>query len=204
VPGKITEQVLLNALLRHMENKDEVIGGNQHGITKHKSCLTNSVAFYDGVIALVDKRRATDILYLDFCKPFDTVLPNIMVTKLEKNIFDGWTTHRVVVSGSVSEWKLGRSGAPQESVLGPVLFNIFVGDMDHGIECTLSKFAGDTKLSGAVNMLEGRDAIQRDLDRLERWAHVNLTKFSKAKCKVLQEPGSGQSQAQIQVGLRMA
>jgi len=69
--------------------------------------------------------------------------------------------------------------------MGPVLFNICIGNTGCGIECTLSKFAGDTKHCGVVDMLEGRDAIQKDLDRLERWACVNRMKFNKAKQKVL-------------------
>lgn len=69
--------------------------------------------------------------------------------------------------------------------MGPMLFNIFINHIDDEIECTLSKYADETKLSGGVDTIERRNSIWRDLDTLGRWAQKNLIRFKKAKCKVL-------------------
>jgi len=90
VPGKVTEHMLLETMLRHMDNK-EVTGDSQHGFTKGKSFLTKTVSFNDAVTALVDKGWASDIVYLDLCKAFNTVPYDVLVSKLEGHRFDRWT-----------------------------------------------------------------------------------------------------------------
>lgn len=120
-----------------------------------KSCLTDLVA-YGEVTTSMDKGRAMDVIYLNFCKAFDMVSCNILLSILEiygfnalavlwmRNWLEGHI-HRVVINGSRSELKSMTSDVHQGSVLEPVVFSIFINNIDMRIECSFSKFLDDTR-----------------------------------------------------------
>ncbi|PKU45861.1 rna-directed dna polymerase from mobile element jockey-like [Limosa lapponica baueri] len=169
-----------------------------------KSCLTNLVTFYGGVTTSVNKGRATDVVYLDSCKVFDMVSCNILLSKLERYGFDGWTVwwmrkwldghiQRVAVKGSMSTWR------SVVSLRGPYWYQYYSTSSSMTQTMGSIKFSDDTKLSGVIDTPEGWHAIQRDLDRAQELDPCEPHEVQRGQ---VQGPafGSGQPLVPIQSG----
>ena len=176
-------------------NENRLIRDTQHGFRSGRSCLTNLLDILEYITKELDDGNSIDVIYLDFSKAFDKVPHRRLVYKLRLHGIGGrlvdWISEwlsdrkqRVVLNGAMSEWKEVVSGVPQGSVLGPLLFLVYINDLDIGISSKVSKFADDTKIACAVQGEKDNYRI-RDLDRLIAWADRWQMEFNSDKCQVM-------------------
>jgi len=173
-------------------SKYKLIKDSQHGFRNEKSCLTDLLSFLEFVTKGLDKGEDIDVIYLDFSKAFDKVPHKRLIYKLQSfginDVFSNWIANwlssrkqRVVLNGNKSSWKDVLSGVPQGSVLGPLLFILYVDDLENGLSSQTWKFADDTKIAIPVTELSGSVALQNDLDKLLGWAEKWKMSFNTKK-----------------------
>ena len=195
VVGKLLESILRDKIVEHLEN-NELIRDSQHGFRRKRSCLTNLLDFFHDIFNIYDDCKELDILYFDFQKAFDKVPHRRLLSKIKAHGIEGsvliwiesWLKdrkQRVVVNGKTSSWRAVTSGVPQGSVLGPVLFALYINDIDLDIKNIVSKFADDTKIGGKARTQVDRESIQHDIDKVKEWSDVWLMPFNVDKCKAL-------------------
>ena len=184
---------IIDYLLRH-----QLINPSQHGFMPNKSCATNLLEFLEKITDLFDNSIPVDVVFLDFSKAFDKVPHKRLLAKMESLGIRGnllrWTEswlkdrkQRTVLNGTCSNWSKVISGVPQGSVLGPLLFVIFINDIDNFTRniSIMLKFADDTKLGNVASGVGDCENLQQTINELLVWAETWCMKFNTAKCKVL-------------------
>ncbi|CAM5131339.1 unnamed protein product [Natator depressus] len=195
VPGKLVETIEKNKIVRHIE-EHKLLHKSQHGFCKGRSCLTNILESFEGVNKHVDKRDPVNTGYLDFQKAFDKVPHQRLLCKLSYHGIRGkilsWIENwlkdreqRVGINSEFSEWRGVTSGVPQGSVLGPILSNLFINDLEKWVNSEVAKFADDTKLLKIVKTKADCEELPKDLTKLSDWATKWQMKFNVDKCKVM-------------------
>ena len=156
IPCKIMEKLVKNVMVRHLVNNN-LICTHQHGFMRAKSCLTNLLECLDIITEVINRGFYVILIFLDFAKAFDSVDHHKLILKLKAFGFRGelldWLIdfindrrQRVIIGNSVSEWANVSSGVPQGSVLGPLLFLIFINEMPDKLNHICKLFADDSKL----------------------------------------------------------
>ncbi len=192
---KLCESIVRDVIMDHLI-KNNLLSDCQHGFIPGRSCVTQLLTMLDMWTRILDDYGTIDVAYLDFCKAFDVVPHERLLRKIEGYGINGtiadWIRsflsdrkQRVLVNGCASGWAPVTSGIPQGSVLGPLLFLIFINDMPDAVHSTLLMFADDAKVFRQVNDLEDRQILQQDLDELTQWATKWQMKFNAAKCKIM-------------------
>ena len=190
---------LIKDIISGFLKANKLLFRSQHGFIEGRSVVTNLLTYLEHLTKSIDNGIPVDVIYLDFAKAFDKVPIERLLAKCEGlgirgqflNWIRNWLTdrkQRVVLNGDASSWKPVTSGVPQGSVLGPLLFLIFINDIDLAVDIAgglLSKFADDTKFVHRVDTLENRQKMQDGINKLNEWATLWQMTFNLGKCSIL-------------------
>ena len=190
------ERIIHEEILSRTTN---LIDRRQHGFLMNKSCAKNLISMVEDIAYSLHNKIGTDIIYFDFVKAFDTVNHDLLLRKLKYkfNIDErmlkflcSYLSNRkqhVVLSNKFSTTLPVKSGVPQGSILGPLLFILFINDIYDNIspDTNISLYADDTKIWRQMNSYNDSIILQNDISSLNRWCITNKMRFHPDKCKVL-------------------
>lgn len=192
---KTLEKLVRNSIVNHMD-KNNLLSSKQFGFISGRSTQLQLLNVLEDWTAIIDNGGEIDVIYMDFMKAFDKVPHKRLLKKLigygvsQKvvNLIEDFLSNRcqrVIVNGEMSETYPVISGIPQGSVLGPILFVVYINDLPEIPTSSSPLFADDTKLYRRIRNEEDVRILQEDLDKLQIWSNKWLLKFHPNKCKVI-------------------
>ena len=200
---KVLESIVKEQMFDHLKNNN-LLSEEQHGFREGRSCLSNLLTTLEDWTTMLDEGDCVDVAYLDFRKAFDLVSHKHLLYKLQKNGINGqignWIRaflenrkQKVVIRGFESDELDVLSGVPQGSVLGPILFLIFINDLPKCTTCPVCLFADDSKIYCRVprttdinpESVDEHELLQKDLHELHKWATKWKMSFNVNKCKIM-------------------
>ena len=186
---KVFEKVVRNHLVSYLQEHD-LLNPGQHGFRSGRSCLSQLISHFDNILRILEDNDNVDVLYLDFSKAFDKVDHLITLKKLKALGISGklgrWLqsfltdrTQTVLVNGARSRSGHVKSGVPQGSVIGPLLFLVLIGDIDANVATSfVSSFADDTRVGRRIKTEADVNDLPADLNAIYQWAVDNNMQFN--------------------------
>ena len=197
VTCKMLEHIVCSSIMRHLD-MHKILHDAQHGFRKRRSCESQLILTVQDLAKNIDNRGQTDLILLDFSKAFDKVPHKRLLYKINyygvRNStlwwigdFLGGRTQQVLLEGVTSSTAPVQSGVPQGSVLGPLLFLLFINDLPDAVSegSAVRLFADDCALYRDIKSAADAIQLQEDLNNLQKWEADWLMEFHPKKCQVL-------------------
>ena len=192
---KLLESNIREVMMEHLSSH-KLLSDSQFGFRKNRSTILQLLTVMEDWTEALDNNLQVDTVYMDFRKAFDSIPHKRLIKKLEGYGINGtllkWLKNflnerkqRVVINGKSSKWTDVLSGIPQGSILGPILFIIYINDLPGVVGSVCRLFADDCKLYRNIKSDADLKELQDDIDRLCKWNKDWLLGFNIKKCKVV-------------------